>query len=71
MISPKNPTTRPLPQKAKAILWDTWREHMTAWIKEERNHPSIYIWTVENEMVYININNSGSSVKRNQRYAKV
>ncbi|HRR28890.1 MAG TPA: glycoside hydrolase family 2 TIM barrel-domain containing protein, partial [Victivallales bacterium] len=44
---------------AKKRLWDAWRKQMTAWIKEERNHPSVYIWSVENEITYINVNNLG------------
>ena len=47
------------PLKAKTHFFDNWREQMTAWIKEERNHASIYIWSVENEIAYINVNNLG------------
>lgn len=44
---------------AKKRLWDNWRKQMTEWIKEERNHPCIYIWSVENEITYINVHNLG------------
>jgi hypothetical protein len=43
----------------KQRLWDNWRKQMTAWIQEERNHPSVYIWSVENEITYINVANLG------------
>lgn len=44
---------------AKRQLWDAWRKQMTAWIRAERNHPSIYIWSIENEIAYINVANLG------------
>ena len=44
---------------AKTRLWDNWRRQMTKWVEEERNHPCIYIWSVENEVAYINVNNLG------------
>ncbi len=47
------------PLKAKTHFFDNWRKQMTAWIEEERNHPCIYIWSVENEIAYINVNNLG------------
>lgn len=40
-------------------LFDNWRHQMRAWIKEERNHPSIYIWSIENEIAFINSWNLG------------
>jgi len=61
----ENDTSKPkdrhgrYPRKAKTRLWDNWRRQMTEWIKEERNHPCIYIWSVENEIAYINVNNLG------------
>ncbi len=44
---------------AKERLFDAWREQMSHWIREERNHASIYIWSIENEITYINVNNLG------------
>jgi beta-galactosidase len=35
-------------------LWDNYREQMTAWIKGLRNHPSIFLWSIENEITFIN-----------------
>ena len=36
------------------VLWDNYREQMVAWIKGLRNHPSIFIWSIENEISFIN-----------------
>ncbi len=47
------------PLKAKPELFANWKEQMTAWTREERNHPCVYIWSVENEIAYINSNNLG------------
>jgi beta-galactosidase len=41
-------------------LFDNWTEQMRAWIRAERNHPSVFIWSIENEIVYINANNFGN-----------
>ena len=41
-------------------LGDNWIDHLRAWIKGERNHPSIMIWSVENELNFINARNLGS-----------
>jgi beta-galactosidase len=46
---------------AKTRLFDAWREQMSHWIKAERNHASIYIWSIENEVTYINIQNLGQA----------
>ena len=44
---------------AKQPFWDHWRRQLAAWVREERNHPAIYIWSLENEIAYINSNNLG------------
>ncbi|MBI2299151.1 MAG: hypothetical protein HYU66_09460 [Armatimonadetes bacterium] len=38
----------------KMNLLQHWREQLTAQIRGERNHPSIMIWSMENEFLYIN-----------------
>ncbi len=38
----------------KQQLMDNWRDQMVAQVKGERNHPSIMLWSVENEWLYIN-----------------
>ena len=40
-------------------LFDNWIEQLRAWVKEERNHPSILIWSIENEITFINSRNLG------------
>lgn len=38
----------------KMDLMHNWRDQMVAQAKGERNHPSIMIWSLENEFLYIN-----------------
>ncbi len=38
----------------KMQLLNNWRDQMVAQVKGERNHPSIMIWSIENEWLYIN-----------------
>ena len=40
-------------------LGPNWIDQLQAWIKGERNHPSIMIWSVENEVNFINARNMG------------
>lgn len=40
-------------------LFDHWLEQLTAQIREERNHPSVFIWSIENEVTFINSRNLG------------
>ncbi|MCL1887256.1 MAG: hypothetical protein FWF96_00075 [Kiritimatiellaeota bacterium] len=44
-------------------LFDNWIEQIQAQVKSERNHPSVLIWSVENEIVYINANNLGMAAQ--------
>ncbi len=44
----------------KRALFDNWFSQMRAWIKTERNHPSIFIWSIENEVTFINSCNLGT-----------
>ena len=37
-------------------LFANWQTQLTAYVKGERNHPSIFIWSIENEITYINDN---------------
>jgi hypothetical protein len=46
-------------RRAKASLMANWKSQLAAWVKAERNHPSIGIWSVENEVTYINSCNLG------------
>lgn len=38
----------------KKQLLDNWRDQVVAQVEGERNHPSIMIWSLENEFLYIN-----------------
>ncbi|HZZ73595.1 MAG TPA: glycoside hydrolase family 2 TIM barrel-domain containing protein [Pirellulales bacterium] len=40
--------------KIKMQLLNNWVEQMAAQVKAERNHPSIQVWSIENEWLYIN-----------------
>ncbi len=35
-------------------LWNNYRAQLLAWTKAQRNHPSIFIWSIENEITFIN-----------------
>ena len=35
-------------------LYDNWRIQLAAWVKGQRNHPSIFLWSMENEITFIN-----------------
>ena len=38
----------------KMDLMENWRDQMVAQVKGERNHPSVMLWSLENEWLYIN-----------------
>ena len=40
--------------KDNPSLWDNYRQQLLAWAKGQRNHPSIFIWSMENEISFIN-----------------
>ena len=40
-------------------LFERYIEQTCAWIKAHRNHPSIFIWSIENEITFINARNWG------------
>lgn len=46
-------------RQPKKILFANWQNQLAAWVKAERNHASIFIWSVENEVTYINVCNLG------------
>jgi len=39
---------------ANRALFDNWHRQLTAWAKGQRNHPSVFIWSMENEITFIN-----------------
>jgi beta-galactosidase len=44
---------------ARKEIFDNWRKQLAAWVKAERNHPSVFMWSIENEITFINIRNFG------------
>lgn len=40
--------------EVKIELMHNWRDQMLAQVRGERNHPSVMIWSLENEFLYIN-----------------
>lgn len=44
---------------ADQVLFDHWYEQLAAWVQAERNHPSLLIWSIENEITFINSRNLG------------
>ena len=47
--------------KPHTALFENWKSQMRHWIRNERNHPSIFIWSVENEITFINSLNLGQA----------
>ncbi len=39
---------------ANTALFENWRHQLAAWVKGQRNHPSIFLWSMENEITFIN-----------------
>ncbi len=46
-------------RRAKQSLMDNWKSQLAAWVRAERNHASIQVWSVENEITFINSANLG------------
>jgi beta-galactosidase len=38
----------------RPALWANYRRQLAAWIRGQRNHPSLFLWSVENEITFIN-----------------
>jgi beta-galactosidase len=47
--------------RGQRALFDNWIVQMKARVRAERNHPSILIWSLENEITFINSRNLGIS----------
>lgn len=47
-------------RRPRMALLDNWKEQLRAWVRAERNHPSVFVWSIENEIVFINLNNFGN-----------
>jgi beta-galactosidase len=44
---------------AREFLYDNWRKQVAARVKHQRNHPCIFVWELDNEIIYINERNRG------------
>jgi beta-galactosidase len=51
-------------------LFDNWRHELAAWVKSQRNHPSIFIWSIENEISFINGHVYGNDAVTTAQMAK-
>ena len=45
----------------RSELFGHWKDQLLAWAKGQRNHPSIFIWSIENEIAFINAKVTGVS----------
>jgi beta-galactosidase len=45
--------------RARKSLFDHWAAQLKAEVRGERNHPSLMIWSIENEITFINSRNWG------------
>ncbi|MGA2064809.1 MAG: glycoside hydrolase family 2 TIM barrel-domain containing protein [Thermoguttaceae bacterium] len=45
--------------RARKALFDNWANQLKAAVRGERNHPSIMVWSIENEVTFINSRNWG------------
>jgi hypothetical protein len=52
----------------KLALMKNWREQCVAQVRGERNHPSIQIWSIENEFSFINLINLLGNSPNMDRY---
>ncbi|MCB1125497.1 MAG: hypothetical protein KDM81_03300, partial [Verrucomicrobiae bacterium] len=52
----------------KLALMKNWRDQCVAQVKGERNHPSIQVWSIENEFAYINLINLLGNSPNMDRY---
>ena len=47
-------------KKPRPNLFDNWRKQVAARVKRERNHASVFVWELDNEIIYINTRNFGN-----------
>ncbi|MBN2508584.1 MAG: hypothetical protein JXQ71_18060 [Verrucomicrobia bacterium] len=46
--------------QARVRLFDNWRKQVEATVLRERNHPCVFVWELDNEIIYINTRNFGN-----------
>ena len=44
---------------ADPVLFENYQTQLLAFMREDRNHPSIFLWQIDNEIIYINARNLG------------
>jgi len=54
MAIEEDPDLKVKATQVKMDLMRNWRDQVVAQVKGERNHPSVMIWSIENEWLYIN-----------------
>jgi len=41
-------------------LFTNWRKQIAARVRQQRNHPCVFVWELDNEIIYINTRNFGN-----------
>lgn len=44
----------------RTSLFENWRKQIAQRVRQQRNHPSIFVWELDNEIIYINTRNFGN-----------
>lgn len=47
-------------KEPRTELFDNWRKQVRATVWRERNHPCVFVWELDNEIIYINARNFGN-----------
>ena len=45
---------------ARTPLFENWRKQIAGRLHQQRNHPCIFVWELDNEIIYINTRNFGN-----------
>jgi len=56
------------PFRPNEVVWENFREHLAQLTKAYRNHPSVILYQIENELIYINgCNRLGANLDEGER----
>jgi len=47
-------------KEPRTELFDNWRKQVRATVLRDRNHPCVFVWELDNEIIYINTRNFGN-----------